>query len=266
MSCEKLDNVKNLIKFCVCVCVCVRDLQKERERGSNLVFMFRLPFAAGKVFSVSMLDTLLYQVSWTDLATQTRQSIIGVRGYGTISSNLISPSAVGPQSFVKDYMISITRLLLGLDSMPGSGFLCAVSLIRLNSLPFLNFFKLQPPHLTLHFVFTDENHGRWPVDSHVRQALPETVLDKWRHSHWHLQDRGTQVSCLWGWRLPCQPVDFYLGVHAVKCLAGTDETDTFIQTAIYFQVMLAPRGATKLIIANRACWFEQCCLKKHWWS
>ncbi|XP_053320844.1 potassium channel subfamily T member 2-like [Spea bombifrons] len=62
--------------------------KRERERGSNLVFMFRLPFAAGKVFSVSMLDTLLYQ------------------------------------SFVKDYMISITRLLLGLDSMPGSGFLC----------------------------------------------------------------------------------------------------------------------------------------------
>lgn len=31
------------------------------------------------------------------------------------------------QSFVKDYMVSITRLLLGLDSMPGSGFLCAVS-------------------------------------------------------------------------------------------------------------------------------------------
>ncbi|XP_073510304.1 potassium channel subfamily T member 2-like isoform X2 [Phyllobates terribilis] len=64
--------------------------KRERERGSNLVFMFRLPFAAGKVFSVSMLDTLLYQ------------------------------------SFVKDYMISITRLLLGLDSMPGSGFLCAL--------------------------------------------------------------------------------------------------------------------------------------------
>ncbi|XP_059588334.1 potassium channel subfamily T member 2 isoform X1 [Alligator mississippiensis] len=64
--------------------------KKEREKGSNLVFMFRLPFAAGKVFSVSMLDTLLYQ------------------------------------SFVKDYMISITRLLLGLDSLPGSGFLCAL--------------------------------------------------------------------------------------------------------------------------------------------
>uniref|UniRef100_A0A8C9ZUT2 Potassium sodium-activated channel subfamily T member 2b n=1 Tax=Sander lucioperca TaxID=283035 RepID=A0A8C9ZUT2_SANLU len=66
--------------------------KKEREKGSNLVFMFRLPFSAGKVFSVSMLDTLLYQ------------------------------------SFVKDYMISITRLLLGLDSMPGSGFLCAMKI------------------------------------------------------------------------------------------------------------------------------------------
>ncbi|CAG01125.1 unnamed protein product, partial [Tetraodon nigroviridis] len=82
--------VKLFVRARVCVCVC--DLQKERERGSNLVFMFRLPFAAGKVFSVSMLDTLLYQ------------------------------------SFVKDYMISITRLLLGLDSMPGSGFLCAMKI------------------------------------------------------------------------------------------------------------------------------------------
>lgn len=36
--------------------------QKERENGSNLAFMFRLPFAAGRVFSISMLDTLLYQV------------------------------------------------------------------------------------------------------------------------------------------------------------------------------------------------------------
>lgn len=38
-------------------------LQQERENGSNLAFMFRLPFAAGRVFSISMLDTLLYQVS-----------------------------------------------------------------------------------------------------------------------------------------------------------------------------------------------------------
>uniref|UniRef100_A0A8D2L8C9 Potassium sodium-activated channel subfamily T member 1 n=1 Tax=Varanus komodoensis TaxID=61221 RepID=A0A8D2L8C9_VARKO len=66
--------------------------KKERENGSNLAFMFRLPFAAGRVFSISMLDTLLYQ------------------------------------SFVKDYMISITRLLLGLDTTPGSGYLCAMKI------------------------------------------------------------------------------------------------------------------------------------------
>ncbi|XP_067825534.1 potassium channel subfamily T member 1 [Heptranchias perlo] len=66
--------------------------KKERENGSNLAFMFRLPFAAGRVFSISMLDTLLYQ------------------------------------SFVKDYMIPIARLLLGLDTTPGSGYLCAMKI------------------------------------------------------------------------------------------------------------------------------------------
>lgn len=52
--------------------------------------MFRLPFAAGSVFSASMLDTLLYQ------------------------------------AFVKDYMITFVRLLLGVDQAPGSGFLTSV--------------------------------------------------------------------------------------------------------------------------------------------
>ncbi|XP_049326751.1 potassium channel subfamily T member 1 isoform X9 [Astyanax mexicanus] len=65
-------------------------VQIERDKGSNLAFMFRLPFAAGRVFSISMLDTLLYQ------------------------------------SFVKDYMIPIARLLLGLDTTPGSGYLCVM--------------------------------------------------------------------------------------------------------------------------------------------
>ena len=52
--------------------------------------MFRLPFAAGSVFSASMLDTLLYQ------------------------------------AFVKDYMITVVRLLLGIDQAPGSGFLSSI--------------------------------------------------------------------------------------------------------------------------------------------
>ncbi|XP_058861402.1 potassium channel subfamily T member 1-like isoform X2 [Acipenser ruthenus] len=75
-----------------CYSLALSKLEKEREKGSNLAFMFRLPFAAGRVFSISMLDTLLYQ------------------------------------SFVKDYMIPIARLLLGLDTTPGSGYLCAMKI------------------------------------------------------------------------------------------------------------------------------------------
>ncbi|XP_075585247.1 slowpoke 2 isoform X4 [Dermatophagoides farinae] len=66
----------------------------ERERGSHISYMFRLPFAAGNVFSASMLDTLLYQ------------------------------------AFVKDYMITIIRLLLGIDQAPGSGFLSSMRITK----------------------------------------------------------------------------------------------------------------------------------------
>ncbi|MEQ2257527.1 potassium channel, subfamily T, member 2 [Ilyodon furcidens] len=101
--------------------------KKEREKGSNLVFMFRLPFAAGKVFSVSMLDTLLYQVSNTLSLNNKYPSSFFF--YPSNDLHLVDLFVVIPcQSFVKDYMISITRLLLGLDSMPGSGFLCAMKI------------------------------------------------------------------------------------------------------------------------------------------
>ena len=66
----------------------------ERERGSHISYMFRLPFAAGSVFSASMLDTLLYQ------------------------------------AFVKDYMITVVRLLLGIDQAPGSGFLSSMRITK----------------------------------------------------------------------------------------------------------------------------------------
>ncbi|KAM6931318.1 potassium channel subfamily T member 1 [Xenentodon cancila] len=76
-----------------CYSLALSKLEKiERDKGSNLAFMFRLPFAAGRVFSISMLDTLLYQ------------------------------------SFVKDYVIAIMRLLLGLDTTPGSGYLCVMKI------------------------------------------------------------------------------------------------------------------------------------------
>ncbi|XP_031367017.1 potassium channel subfamily T member 2 isoform X4 [Apis dorsata] len=70
------------------------DLSREKERGSHISYMFRLPFAAGSVFSASMLDTLLYQ------------------------------------AFVKDYMITFVRLLLGVDQAPGSGFLTSMRITK----------------------------------------------------------------------------------------------------------------------------------------
>lgn len=73
----------------------LHNFQREKERGSHISYMFRLPFAAGSVFSASMLDTLLYQ------------------------------------AFVKDYVITFVRLLLGIDQAPGSGFLASVSVCGL---------------------------------------------------------------------------------------------------------------------------------------
>lgn len=156
--------------------------QKERDKGSNLAFMFRLPFAAGRVFSISMLDTLLYQVGRHPQQTlQPQVTLFGIR-YVSVSHNsretvafytaMVSKGRAALlcsvtksslvlflsflclklfifvrcnqgckviwsvlhvllfQSFVKDYMILIARLLLGLDTTPGSGFLCAVSHIQ----------------------------------------------------------------------------------------------------------------------------------------
>ncbi|XP_046570443.1 potassium channel subfamily T member 2-like [Haliotis rubra] len=68
--------------------------KKERERGSHIYYMFRLPFAAGNVFSASMLDTLLYQ------------------------------------AFVKDYLITFVRLLLGIDQAVGSGHLACMKISK----------------------------------------------------------------------------------------------------------------------------------------
>src|SRR5688572_11403316 len=53
--------------------------------------MFRLPFAAGNVFSAHMLDRLLYQ------------------------------------AFDKNYLVSFLKIFLGIDQSPGSGYLSSVS-------------------------------------------------------------------------------------------------------------------------------------------
>ncbi|EJD75354.1 CBR-SLO-2 protein [Loa loa] len=61
--------------------------KKERNRGSSMPYMFRLPFAQGGVFSANMLDRLLYQ------------------------------------AHVKNYVVDFIRLLLGIDQSKGSGYL-----------------------------------------------------------------------------------------------------------------------------------------------
>uniref|UniRef100_A0A914XP95 RCK N-terminal domain-containing protein n=1 Tax=Plectus sambesii TaxID=2011161 RepID=A0A914XP95_9BILA len=66
--------------------------KQEKERGSHMSYMFRLPFASGRVFSANMLDTLLYQ------------------------------------AFVKDYLVQFVRLLLGIDQDIRSGYLTSFQL------------------------------------------------------------------------------------------------------------------------------------------
>ena len=62
------------------------------KEGSNMAYMYRLPFASGNVFSASMIDTLLYQ------------------------------------TFGKPYLIELIRLLIGLGQNEGSGNLTSVRL------------------------------------------------------------------------------------------------------------------------------------------
>lgn len=118
----------------------------EKERGSHISYMFRLPFAAGSVFSASMLDTLLYQ------------------------------------AFVKDYVITFVRLLLGIDQAPGSGFLSSVGVTRVatsNRLILVTNKKC---------FDTDENNKRRHVDSYLRTPLSEIMFHHLRNTYWYLQD------------------------------------------------------------------------------
>ncbi|XP_047355193.1 potassium channel subfamily T member 2 isoform X6 [Vespa velutina] len=87
MGSPNIPKIKNRLKKKVTI-------KREKERGSHISYMFRLPFAAGSVFSASMLDTLLYQ------------------------------------AFVKDYVITFVRLLLGVDQAPGSGFLTSMRITK----------------------------------------------------------------------------------------------------------------------------------------
>lgn len=107
-----------------------------------------------------------------------------------------------PQSFVKDYMIAIIRLLLGLDTTPGSGYLCAVcgNLLLHLSKWFVHFsnFICDVQQLYRQSLTSDEDHRGGPVDQDLRQTLPETLLLQRWDSHRDLPDRVAYVLNLRG--------------------------------------------------------------------
>lgn len=87
------------------------------------------------------------------------------------------------QSFVKDYMIAIARLLLGLDTTPGSGYLCVVSgnAPLSNSNWYISLSKwVCGVHRLDHYSLSDEDHRGGSVDQDLRQTLSETLfLQRW---------------------------------------------------------------------------------------
>ncbi|KFO86654.1 Potassium channel subfamily T member 1, partial [Buceros rhinoceros silvestris] len=144
--------------------------KKERENGSNLAFMFRLPFAAGRVFSISMLDTLLYQ------------------------------------SFVKDYMITITRLLLGLDTTPGSGYLCAMKIteddlwIRTYGRLFQKLCSSSAEipigiYRTESHMFATSEVGAWQWHSQISINVEDCEDTKDVKEHWGIKTSHHRNSC-----------------------------------------------------------------------
>ncbi|KAI8127273.1 Potassium channel subfamily T member 2 [Lucilia cuprina] len=73
--------------------------KREKERGSHISYMFRLPFAAGAVFSASMLDTLLYQAFVKDYVItfmRITKDDMWIRTYGRLYQKLCSTTCEIP--------------------------------------------------------------------------------------------------------------------------------------------------------------------------
>ncbi|XP_058792086.1 uncharacterized protein LOC131664760 isoform X6 [Phymastichus coffea] len=154
---------------------------REKERGSHISYMFRLPFAAGSVFSASMLDTLLYQ------------------------------------AFVKDYVITFVRLLLGVDQAPGSGFLTSMKITK-DDMWIRTYGRLYQKlcsttceipigiYRTQDTSLVDTSHG----DSDAESDAGVGVTYKMRHS--------AAASCL----ATCAPRDKATSAHNYYYMAGCD--------------------------------------------
>lgn len=96
------------------------------------------------------------------------------------------------------------RLLLGLDTTPGSGYLCVVRGGASTSVWTL---ARSPPRRRpdLCSPSSDENHRGGPVDQNLRQTLPEVLLLQRRNPHRDLPHRITHVLDLWGKMLTSDP-------------------------------------------------------------
>uniref|UniRef100_A0A8C6UJJ5 Si:dkey-21e5.1 n=1 Tax=Neogobius melanostomus TaxID=47308 RepID=A0A8C6UJJ5_9GOBI len=120
-----------------CYSLALSRLEKmERDQGSNLAFMFRLPFAAGRVFSISMLDTLLYQIHlsmlyyilWQKLTAfsltvpfMLTEEDLWIRTYGRLFQKLCSSSAEIPIGIYRteSHMFSTAESQMSINSEQG---------------------------------------------------------------------------------------------------------------------------------------------------
>ncbi|XP_012937020.1 potassium channel subfamily T member 2 [Aplysia californica] len=158
----------------------IRKLEKRlKERAvTNLPYMFRLPFAAGQVFSSGMLDRLLYQ------------------------------------TFVKGYLISFVRLLLGIDAEKNSGHLSSVRIRRATLSQFPTYGDLYQGlcsttgEIPIAIFRTDKqsssSEGELPTESNGNNNIKPEKLSGLRdslrhgfhlpHSHLHSQRQGLRSS------------------------------------------------------------------------
>lgn len=108
-----------------------------------------------------------------------------------------SPSVLF-QSFVKDYMIAITRLLLGLDTTPGSGYLSVVSPQSPSGGSTVGYTYIYSINIYIYICLLDEDHGGGSVDQDIRPTLPEIVFVQRWDSNRDLPHWVSHVSVLRG--------------------------------------------------------------------
>lgn len=106
------------------------------------------------------------------------------------------------QAYLKDYLITFVRLLLGVDQAVGSGHLSCVRYIVNHLLYSCMFCIFKNKTCTksfislLCFISVDENYKGGPMDTNLWSPLSETLLNNLWNSHRNLQDNHSAAKCL----------------------------------------------------------------------